>query len=138
MRAALLLASFVVVGCGGPRGSPGGSVKSFFSALESENWNDAASIASDQSLKKVGSRERAAAAMAHQYSGWTKVDVTIKEELIDSDGRGATVVFDCISTQIENYKEKKYDCSDTWMLVKQDDGKWHLHLPGTNRLRPLK
>lgn len=140
MRAVLpLLASLCLfAGCRGPRSSPAGSVKSFFSALESQDWSSMADIASDASFKRVGTRERAIATFQRDYDGWDNIDITIKEELIDVDGKSATVIFGCVSTQIINYKEQKFDCSDTWMLVKQDDDKWHLHLPGTTRVRPMQ
>ncbi|MGV3625802.1 MAG: hypothetical protein ACO1OB_33635, partial [Archangium sp.] len=92
MRAVLLLALLcLVVGCRGPKSSPSGSVKSFFSALETQDWSAMADIASEASFRRVGTRDRAIAAFQRDYDGWGNIEVSIKEELIDSDGKQATV-----------------------------------------------
>ncbi len=138
LRMALVASFFALVGCNGPKGSPGGSVKSFFSSALSQDWDAMAEIASDDSIKRLGSRARAAASFARDFDGWKDVDVTITEETVDADDKHATVSFDCISTQTENYKAKQYDCSDIYRLVKQDDGKWHIDMPGRTRVKPMQ
>lgn len=138
-RLLLLAALFVVVatGCRGPKGSPGGTVKSFFSAIVAQDWDAMAEIASEKSMQKMGSTDRAISFFSRNYTGWLGADVTIDEELIDTSEVNATVHFTCIQTTKENYKEVQYDCSDIYTLVKQDDGKWHLHLPGSTKLRSM-
>lgn len=138
LRIALLASFLALVGCNGPKGSPGGSVKSFFSSVTSRDWEAMSEIISDDSLKRIGTRPRAAASFARDFDGWKEVDVTITEETIDADETHATVSFDCVSMQMENYKARKYDCSDIYRLVKQDDGKWHLHMPGATRVKPMQ
>jgi hypothetical protein len=64
------------------------------------------------------------------------VTLTIEDALENADGKSATVRFGCVSTQTINYKAKQFDCSDVFSLVKESDGKWHIHLPG-GRLRPM-
>ncbi len=137
LRLVGLVSLVLLAGCNGPKGSPGGSVKSFFSSIGSKDWHAMAEIISDDSLKRIGTRARAAATFERDFGDWTGVDITINEALEDADGKNATVSFDCISTQMVNYKETKFDCSDIYRLQKQDDGKWHINL-GTTRMRPMQ
>lgn len=139
LRAVLVVSSLLMfAGCRGPKGSPGGSVKSFFSSVVAEDWEAMAEIVSDQSLKRIGGKQRALGGFARNYSGWKGADITIVEELEDNDGTQATVIFNCVSTQMVNYKAQKFDCSDTYLLAKQEDGKWHVHLPGATSLKPMQ
>ncbi|MFO0597855.1 MAG: hypothetical protein U0228_21315 [Myxococcaceae bacterium] len=125
-------------GCRGPKGSPDGTVKSWFSAIEAEDWEAMADMASAKSMSKAGSREKAMNYFAKAYGPWTKANVvSIDESLIDADGKGATVMFTCVSTMLENHKENDYDCSDTFALVKEEDEKWHLHIPGAGGLKRM-
>lgn len=137
-RLLLLMALLVfTAGCRGPKGSPGGTVKSFFSAIVAEDWEAMTEIASEKSLQKIGSSDRAMQFFARNYGGWLSADVSIDEELIDTSEVNATVHFTCVQTVKENYKNVDYDCSDIYTLVKQDDEKWHLHLPGSTKLRSM-
>lgn len=131
------LVTFALAGCRGPKGSPDSSVKSFYSAVVAEDWDAMVETVSEDSLKRIGSRAKAAAVFARDFSGWKEVDITIDDSIIDASGDKATVRFECISTQLQNYKPKQYDCSDTFALSKESDGKWHIHLPGGARLRPM-
>ncbi|MFT3711167.1 MAG: nuclear transport factor 2 family protein [Archangium sp.] len=139
MKRLMLLAALLMLApaCRGPKGSPGGTVKSFFSAIVANDWDAMTEIASDKSMSKLGSGDRANQWFAKNYRGWVSADVTIDEELIDNSEVNATVHFTCIQTTKENYKEVQYDCSDVYTLVKQADGKWHLHLPGSTKLRSM-
>ncbi|MFZ5440223.1 MAG: nuclear transport factor 2 family protein [Myxococcota bacterium] len=141
MNSRLVLLSLVtlatVSGCRGPKGSPEGSVKSFYNAVVAEDWDAMVDTVSQDSLKRIGSREKAAAVFARDFSGWKEVELTIDDSIIDASGDKATVRFECISTQLQNYKPRQYDCSDTFALAKESDGKWHIHLPGGARLRPM-
>jgi hypothetical protein len=139
MRHALLVTFLALVlgGCRGPKGSPGGTVKSFFSAVVANDWDAMAEIASQKSLQKLGSKDRAVQWFSRNYTGWVGADVSIDEELIDTSEVNATVHFTCVQTTKENYKEVQYDCSDVYTLVKEEDGKWHLNLPGSSKLRAM-
>lgn len=134
---ALSLCVLALAGCRGPKGSPEGSVKSFYAAVVAEDWDAMVDTVSEESLKRIGSRAKAAAVFARDFGGWKEVDVTIDDATIDASGDKATVRFECISTQLQNYKPRQYDCSDTFALAKEADGKWHIHLPGGARLRPM-
>lgn len=139
MKRSLLLLSLLALagGCRGPKGSPGGTVKSFYSCIVAEDWDTMIEILSKDSMAKLGSVSKAQATFARDFSGWHKADISIEEELIDADGKHATVKFECVSTQMVNYKATQFDCSDTYSLVLQDDGNWHLHLPTGKRLRAM-
>lgn len=141
MRPLLFLSLFVVAfsGCPrGPKGSPGGSVKSFYRSVVAEDWESMADTVSAQSMKKFGTRQRALTTFANNYAGWKDADITIEEEMIDTDGTGATVRFTCVETQLVKYKATQFDCSDTYLLALEEDGKWHIHLPGATRLNPMQ
>lgn len=112
-------------------------MKSFFSSVVARDWESMADTISEASMKRIGSRAKVMAVFARDFDGWEDVDVSIEEATVDASGDGATVRFECVSTQIVKYKEKKFDCSDTFSLAKEADGKWHIHLPGGTRLRPM-
>jgi|APLak6261679142_1056127.scaffolds.fasta_scaffold00002_84 hypothetical protein len=135
-RSWLVLVVLSLAACRGPKGSPEGSVKSFFSAVEAEDWDAMADIISADSMKRIGSRDRAMATFARDFEGWKNVKINVEDAMENADGHTANVRFECFSTQYVNYKPKDYDCSDTFALVKEEDGKWHIHLPG-GRLRPM-
>lgn len=134
--AALFLAALAAAGCRGPSSSPDGSVKNFYSAIAAEDWSAMAELVTAKSQERLGGKERAAAAFSRQFAGWKSVDLTIDEALIDKGGKRATVRFTCYAKQIENYKLLEFDCSDTMGADLEEDGKWHVNLPG-GRLSPM-
>ena len=134
--AAALLAALAVTACRGPSSSPDGSVKNFYSAIAAEDWSAMAELVTAKSVERLGGRERAAVAFSRQFAGWKSVDVTIDEAFVDKGGKRATVRFTCYAKQIENYKLLEFDCSDTMAADLEEDGKWHVNLPG-GRLSPM-
>lgn len=136
-RTTLLLA-FTLLGlssCRGPKGSPDGSVKSFFSAAVAQDFDAMAATLAVETRQKLGSS--ATGRLAQMFGGWKDVDLTIDDSSEDANGQSATVRFTCIASQIENYKLFKFDCSDTVALTKEEDGKWHLILALGRTLRPM-
>ena len=133
----LCLALLGSIGCRGPKGAPDSSVKSFYSAAGAEDWGAMADTVSASSVARLGGRAQVEAFLARQFSGWSHVDVSIDDWSVDADGKKATVRFSCLAQILQNYKPVKVDCGDTHSLVREDDGKWHLVLPGAQRLRPL-
>ena len=132
------LLTFVLLtfaGCLGPKGSPEGSVKSFFKAAVKQDFEAMAETLAQESRTKLGSN--APAKLAQMFGGWDSCDVTIDDYNEDGDGKSATVRFTCVATEIVNYKAKEFDCSDTVALVKEDDGKWHIILAMGKTLRPM-
>ena len=121
--------------CRGPKGSPEGSVKSFFSAAVAEDFDAMAETLAVESRQKFGSQP--AARLGQMFGGWNDVDVTIDDYSEDASGLGATVRFTCIASQIEKYKLVQFDCSDTLSLVKEEDGKWHIILAMGKTLKPM-
>ena len=136
-RTALLLAvTFLgLSGCRGPKGSPEGSVKSFFSAAVAEDFEAMAETLAVESRQKMGSNP--AARLSQTFGGWKDVDLTIDDASEDANGKSATVRFTCVASQIENYKLLQFDCSDTVALTKEEDGKWHIILAMGRTLRPM-
>jgi hypothetical protein len=58
---------------------------------------------------------------------------------VSGDGLNATVSYTCLAHSVgANYKPLNIDCGDTWSAVKERDDKWHLVLPGAQRLRPIQ
>jgi hypothetical protein len=79
-RAVLLttLACLALAGCNGPKGSPEGSVKSFYSAAEDHDWETMAGIIEADSIKKIGT-QRVQAFYADMFKDVRSVDVSIQE-----------------------------------------------------------
>lgn len=121
--------------CRGPKGSPEGSVKSFFSAAVAQDFEAMAETLAAETRKKFGSN--AAGKLSAMFGGWNECNVDIEDYSIDASGNSATVRFNCVATTMQNYKPKQFDCSDTLQLVKEEDDKWHIILAGGSRLRPM-
>ena len=136
-RTALLFAvcALSLVACHGPKGSPDSSVKSFYNAAVSGDFEAMSETLAVESRKKLGSSPQAR--LNQMFGGWKDVDLTIDDYSEDADGKNATVHFTCIASEIQNYKLLKFDCSDVLALVKEDDGKWHIILAMGRTLRPL-
>lgn len=136
-RATILFALTLITlaGCRGPKGSPEGSVKSFFNAAVAEDFEAMSETLAVESRQKLGSN--ATGKLAAMFDGWKNVDLTIDDYNEDASGKSATVRFSCIASTIENYKTKEFDCSDTLALVKEEDGKWHIILAMGRTLRPM-
>lgn len=131
----LTFALFALSSCLGPKGSPEGSVKSFFKAAVKKDFEAMAETLAQESRQKLGSN--AAAKLAYMFDDWNSCDITIDDYTEDADGKNATVRFTCLATSVVNYKEKQFDCSDNLALVKEEDGKWHVILAMGKTLRPM-
>jgi hypothetical protein len=133
-----VMVSLVVVasGCHGPKGSPDSSVKSFYAAASSEDWGGMASIASADSVAKLGSLSRTEGYLARQFKGWKNIDLNVEDWSVNDDETSGTVRFRCVATSYANYKEVKFDCSDTLTLKKESDG-WHIVLPAAQKIRSM-
>ena len=137
-RAALVSALSVVVlsACYGPKGSPEGTIKSFFSAAESHNFEAMAEMLHSSSRSKLGSIEQIAAFYEDTYGFTTDIDLDIIDSRMIKEDDEAVVQFKCtVWFRQRGQMEKKAGCSDTYSL-KYDDGKWYVVLPETQRLRP--
>jgi hypothetical protein len=137
-RVVLLSALSVVVlsACHGPNGSPEGTIKSFFSAAESHNFEAMAEMLHTSSRAKLGSIEQIAAFYEDTYGFTTDIDLDIVDSRMIKEDDEAVVQFKCtVWFRQRGQMEKKAGCSDTYS-VKYDDGKWYVVLPETQRLRP--
>jgi len=133
-RSALLLCSVLALaGCKGPKGSPDSTVKAFYSAADSQDFDSMADCLSSASLSKMGSHARAAAYFQANFAGWRDFSVTIDDWSIGADEKSATVRFVCVADSVTNYKHQAVDCSDTYSLVKEEDGKWHINFASKMR-----
>lgn len=139
MRYALvaIVCLLAVTACHGPKGSPDGTVKSFYAAAESKDYEAMASTLTARARSQLGSNELAQRAMASLFEGWTSIDLQIGETIIDVGGQTATVHFTCVGESTANYKVVKYNCSDILKLEKADDGKWYIIPPSARSLRPM-
>lgn len=125
--ATLALAALALAGCRGPKGSPESTVKSFYSAADAQDFESMADCLSSASLSRIGSPARAAAYFQANFTGWRDFSITIDDWSIGADEKTATVRFVCVADSVTNYKHQPVDCSDTYSLVKEDDGKWHIN-----------
>lgn len=140
MRRALLLTGVLgLMGCHGPKGSPEGTVSSFYSAADSKKFEAMAEMLAPESLKKFGNRKgNAAAYFAENYVDVKSIDAEIDEALEVKPGKEAVVRFNCTaSIRAPNEPDAHdEDCGDTWTL-KNVDGKWYIVLPETQRMRTV-
>lgn len=129
----------LLAGCQGPKGSPEASVKSYFASASSRSYGTMARILAKDSIAKLGSPERAEAYLSGVFSGWSEFEVEIEDWSISADHVTATVRFQCKAMVLNNKDLKLHPgkCSDTYSLVKEEDGKWHVILPETQPLRPM-
>ena len=132
---AVLLSS---LGCQGPSSSPDSSVKNFYAAAGWGQFSAMYEIVSQASKARLGSAERGEAYFQNEFGEWKKFDVTIADWSASADGQGATVRFTCRAEMLVNSKASQVDCSDTYSLVKEEDGKFHLTLPGAQKYRQME
>jgi hypothetical protein len=129
------LVCLALAGCNGPKGSPEGSVKSFFSAAEDQDWGTMVEIIEPDSIKKVGA-QRVQSFYADMFKDVRSVDVSIQEVRIVHPDQEAVVSFQCTAT-FRALGQMAYDrgCADIYTL-KYRDGSWYIVLPATQQLRP--
>ncbi len=134
MTAALGLLLFP--GCNGPKSSPEGTVKSFYSAIESENWKDLPSMVDPDSIQKSGGAQRVSAFYYSIFADVRNIDISIEEALVQRPNEEAAVKFKCTAT-FRALGQMPYDkdCSDI-LALRWHDGKWYIVVPGTGGLRP--
>lgn len=136
-RAPLLtaLVCFALAGCSGPKGTPEGSVKSFYSAAEDHDWATMVGIIEPDSLQKVGA-QRVQSFYADMFKDVRDVSISIQEIRIVHPEKEAVVSFQCTAT-FRALGQMPYDrgCADIYTL-KYRDGKWYIVLPATQQLRP--
>jgi uncharacterized protein YchJ len=139
MSRAVLLSAFgffVLTACHGPKGSPEGTIKSFFSAAESHDFEAMAEMIHPESRQKLGSIEQIAAFYEDTYAYTTDLDLTIVDTRVIKEDDEAVVKFDCaVKFRQRGKKETQAGCSDTYTL-KYHDGSWYVVLPETQRVRP--
>jgi hypothetical protein len=137
-RAVLLSAlGFIVLSaCHGPKGSPQGTIKSFFSAAEAQDFEAMAEMLDISSRQKLGSIEQIAAFYEDTYAFTSDIELDIVDMRIIKEDDEAVVQFKCTAWFRERGKQEyKRGCSDTYSL-KYRDGSWYVVLPETQRLRP--
>ena len=131
-----VLGFVLFAGCHGPKGSPEGTVESFYSAAESHDWEAMAGMIHPDSMRKVGPPPRVAAFYAAIYEHCNDVDVSIEESLITRPDAEAVVRFKCTAT-FRALGQQAYErsCSDT-ISLRTHNGKWYIVLTETQPLRP--
>ncbi len=137
-RAVLYSALGVVLlsACHGPKGSPEGTIKSFFSAAESHDFEAMAEMLDVSSRQKLGSLQQIADFYEDTYKFTSDIDLEIVGSRVIREDDEAVVQFKCTAWFRERGKqETKAGCSDTYTL-KYRDGSWYVVLPETQRLRP--
>ncbi|HYI02618.1 hypothetical protein [Hyalangium sp.] len=137
-RAALImvLGLGLFAGCYGPKSDPEGTVKSFYSAIEAEEWMTLHEMIDPESLQKSGGPGRAAAFYYSIYQDIQDLDLTIEESLVTRPDETAVVRFKCTATfRALGEMPHDNDCSDT-LSLRYHDGKWYIMIPGTEGLRP--
>jgi len=139
MRLALLVLlatlTLLATGCHGPKGSPDATVKSYWSAVEAEDWDALVETLSADGRAKLG--DNGPRYFASQYGGWRSIDVDITDWSMNADQKSATVHFTCRGEIKQNYKMVPINCSDTFSVVKEEDGKWHVVVAGGKHLQAM-
>lgn len=140
MRRALLLTGVLgLLGCHGPKGSPAGTVESFYSACDSKKYDAMAEMLAPESLKKFGnSKANAAAYFAYAYEEVKSISAEIDDSIEVKPGKEAVVRFHCTATVRPKSEPEAHeeDCGSTYTL-KNIDGKWYIVLPATQRIRTM-
>lgn len=139
MRRALLLTGVLgLMACHGPKGSPNGTVESFYSACDSRKWDAMANMLAPESIKRFGSKANAAAFFAELYYEMKSIDAEINESIEVKPGKEAVVRFNCTASVRPKQDPDPHDedCGDTYTL-KNIDGKWYIVLPATQRIRTM-
>lgn len=137
-RAALIpvLALSLFTGCYGPKSTPEATVKSFYSAIEAQEWMTLTEMLDPGSLQKSGGPGKAAAFYYSIYQDIQDIDLSIEEALVTRPDETAVVRFKCTATfRALGEMPHDNDCSDT-LALKYHDGKWYIMVPGTEGLRP--
>lgn len=137
-RAALItvLSLSLFTGCYGAKSSPEATVKSFYSAIEAQEWMTLPEMLDPASLQKSGGPGKAAAFYYSVYQDIQDLDLSIEESLITRPDEDAVVRFKCTATfRALGEMPHSNDCSDT-LSLKYHDGKWYVVVPGTEALRP--
>ncbi len=138
-RAACLLLLLLPVACRGPKGNPKASVESYFAAANARDYEAMARTLATDSVAKLGSPEKAATYLAYVFEGWSQFEIEVEDWAVAADDKTATVRFKCTG-MVVNARDLKLhpgSCSDVYSLVKEPDGKWHVVLPETQKLRPM-
>ncbi len=135
-RALLLLLTGVLflAGCNGPKGSPDATVIAYYDACDGHKWEAMASMLAQESIKKFGSKERAAAYFAELYGYVKSIEATVDDFVEVKPGKEAVVRFKCVAKVRPPQEPEPFEanCSETFTL-KNQDGKWYIVLPATQR-----
>ena len=139
-RASLLSLSLCVLACSnGPKGSPGGTIESYYDAANDKDWPTMVGMLAPETLKRIGSPAKMAKYLETSFENWDEFDVEIDDVRVNNDGKTGTVQFTC-RAQVFNLRDRKNHpgtCNDLWSVVKQDDGNWYIVLPESQRLKPM-
>lgn len=140
MRRALLLTGVLgLMGCHGPKGSPEGTIESFYSAADSKKYEAMAEMLAPETIRKFGNRRsNAAAYFAEMYTDVKGVDAEVQETRYVKPDKEAIVRFDCTASIRPPAEPSAHDedCGDIWTL-KNVDGKWYIILPETQKMRTV-
>lgn len=138
MRTLLLTSAIALtaLSCNGPKGSPQGSIESYYDAAASKDWSTMAGMLTAESLRTAGGPDRAAAFLEANLARCTRFKVDVGEVLITKGGDTASAPVTCQCRLIGQNDHKEYwaGCSATYQLKKQSDGKWYVTLPGSTPL----
>ena len=134
MRLAPVLAVLALAACNGPKESCEGSFKSYFSMIEGQDYEGMYEMLTPEFKKKVKSLERFSAAMNEQWQGTYGFS-----KKVDNIAESGNV---CIARGLMSYtwrvRGKEAEPHDdeffAWTFHKQKDGKWHIDLPGYERV----
>lgn len=137
---ALALALSLIAGCSnGPKSSPEGSVESYYDAANDQDFEAMVSILAPESLKRIGSKEKAMAHLQASFDGWSDFDVDVQDVRLDTSEKTGVVQFNC-TAKVFFQKDRKHHpagCNDLWSVIRQDDGRWYIVLPEAQRLKPM-
>src|SRR4051812_31046544 len=88
--AVVVVLSLALGGCNGPKGSPGRTLSSFFSAAEDKDYEAMAGMVHPESIRVTGSAKNAERFLAEYYSQCHKYDYTVGEVVEAAEAKQAT------------------------------------------------
>lgn len=139
LTALLPSALFLWSSCSGPSSDPGNTIESYYDEASDSDWESMVDHLAPETLKRIGSRAKMARYLEESFANWTDFDIDVEEVRLNTDEKTGTVKFQCTG-QVFFHRDRKYHpgrCDDLWSVVKQDDGRWYIVLPESQRLRPM-
>jgi len=140
LRVAALALLVGVVGCStGPKSSPDGTVESYYDAVNDGDFEAMVTMVAPETHKRIGSKEKLIRHLQSSFEGWSDFEVDVQDVRLNSDGKSGIVKYGC-KAKVFFVRDRKLHpaiCDDLWTMIQQEDGRWYIVLPESQRLKPM-